>query len=213
MGFIVNSQPKKLLYVLFPFIVLIISLIVINLLSMIESDPLDTIWTTRQLVIGLFIFVGFTFIPGFLQLSFRNSLPWFFVSLSHHSGSMKNHELVYKNHSICAGCFGSTLSIFLSNTCLLLYFFFPSSFDRITPSVLLVIGFILILVTYSRYFTTFSARIRLVQHSTLFFGLSFLIIAEDMIFQSALFIVLLLPSWISFLLKRVKLSKEKHSKS
>ena len=210
MGFLMNSQPKKILFLLFPFIVLLVSFLVITLLSNIESDPLDTIWTTRQLVIGLYIFVGFSFIPGFLQLSFQNSSPWLVVNLSHHSGSLKIHELVYKNRSICTGCLGSVISVLLGNSFLLLYFFLPSFFHTINVPALLIIGFILILVTFSRYFTKFSARIRLMQHSALFFGISFLIIAEDIVFQSAFFIVLLLPSWISILLVRMKLSEDNH---
>ncbi|MHA1993364.1 MAG: hypothetical protein ACW97Z_02370 [Candidatus Hodarchaeales archaeon] len=206
-------NQKKLLYVFLPFIVLLVTLLLINILSTIDSDPMDSFWTTRQLVIGLFIFTSSSFIPGFLHLAFHYSYPWVSINLSHHRGSHSVHELNIKGNSICTGCLGSTVSIILANSSLIIYFYFPSFFLKVNTSILLVVGFILVMVTYSRYFKEFGSRIRLLQHSTLFTGISFLIIVEDMIFRSALFMVLLLPSWITFLLVRVKLSKIDHLSS
>jgi len=205
-----NFQQKKITYVFLPFILLIFSFSVLNIMSEIKPSPLDTLWTTRQLIIGLFIFVSLSFIPSFAKLSFSFSYPWISVNLSHHTDNQKAHELVIREKSICVGCFGSSMSILLANCCLLLYFYLPSIFRTVTASKFFTIGIILIMVTYSRYFTDFVASVRLIQHSSLFLGISFLIIAEDMVFQSALFIVLLLPSWITFLLARVKLSEISH---
>ncbi len=201
---------KKISFLLVPFFVLLISILLLNILSLIEPDPMDTIWETRQLIIGLFVFTSFSFIPGFIQLSFLNSYPWLHVNLSHHSDLFKKHELRYKNSYFCVGCLGSTISILLGNCILILYFYFPSSFSTINVTLLFEVGLLIILGAYSRYFTEFSAKIRLMQHTCLFFGLSILIIVEDIVFQSALFAVLLLPSWLCFLLVRVKLSKIDH---
>jgi hypothetical protein len=201
---------KKISFVFVPFLILLVSLLLLNILSSIESDAMDTIWETRQLIIGLFVFTGFSFIPGFIQLSFFNSYPWFNVNLSHHSDSLRKHELRYQNSYFCVGCLGSSISILLANLLLILYFYFPSFYLTYNPTVLFGVGLFIILVAYSRYFTDFSTKIRLIQHTCLFLGLSILIIAEDILFQSALFNVLLLPSWLSFLLVRVKLSKIDH---
>ena len=208
-----DFQQKKISYVFLPFIVMILSFLLLSVLSEIEPDPLDSVWTTRQLVIGLFIFTSFSFIPGFLHLSFRYSYPWMSVNLSHHPESQKDHELNIRGTSICTGCFGSTASIILANSSLIVYFYLPSVFQKVNATLLFTVGILLIIVTYSRYFKNFSPRIRLIQHSSLFFGISFLIIGADIIFQSAFFIVLLLPSWIIFLLVRVKLSKYDHSQA
>ncbi len=203
-------QRKKVLLVFFPFLILILTFLVIRFLSEFDSNPLDATWTLRQLILGLFIFTSFSFIPRFIQLYFLNSFPWVSVNLSHHRGSLKSHELKYKNHSFCTGCTGSVISILIANSCLILYFYIPSIFSSIDTSLLFLTGVFLILVTYCRYFTEFSAILRVIQHSALFLGISLLIIAEDIVFQSALFIVLLLPTWVSFLLVRVKLSGIDH---
>jgi hypothetical protein len=76
---------------------------------------------------------------------------------------------------------------------------------------LFFLGVILILFTFSRYFIMFSPLMRIFQHSMLFLGLSLMLIASDLFYQSAFFMVFLLPSWLSFLITRIQLSKMDHN--
>ncbi|MCK4847978.1 MAG: hypothetical protein KAT16_03025 [Candidatus Heimdallarchaeota archaeon] len=185
---------------------------IINVLSGVEPNSLDQNWTTRQLIIGLFMFTSLSFLPSLLHLSTIADFPFFQINLSHHSTqNQESHELYFNNHSICTGCFGTSISILLGNTLLTFYFFSDSVFYDLTMIFLLFfLGIILILFTYSRYFVMLSPLIRVFQHSTLFLGLALMIIASDLHYHSTFFMVFLLPSWLAFLITRVQLSKIEH---
>ena len=208
-----NSQNKKILISFLPFLLLLGSFIVLNTFSGVESNPLDQNWSTRQLIIGLFVFTSLSFLPSLLHLSSRVDFPFFSVNLSHHSTqSLESHEINFNNHLICTGCFGTSISILLGNTLLLLYFFSNSEFSDSTGTFFLfLLGVTLILFTYSRYFIIFSPFMRVFQHSTLFLGLSLMVIASDLFYQSAFYMVFLLPSWLTFLITRIQLSKIEHN--
>lgn len=208
-----NSNNKKILLIFLPFLLLFGSFVLINALSGVESNPIDQDWRTRQLVIGLFVFTSLSFLPGLLQIASSTDFPFFQVNLSHHSNqTQESHEMIFNNHLICTGCLGTSISILLGNALLLLYFF--SGFEFFNETInfwLFLLGSILILFTYSRYFIMLSPPMRVFQHSMLFLGLSLMVIASDGVFQSAFFIVFLLPSWLAFLITRVQLSKIDHN--
>ena len=207
-----NSKNKKIVLSFLPFLLLLCSVIVIYFFSSIEPPSLDQDWATRQLVIGLFVFTSLSFIPNLLQLSVHAEFPFVYSNLSHHSFQIHNsHEMIFKNHSICTGCFGTFISILLGNTLLLLYFFSGTEFfNAQMASFLFFLGVCLILITYSRYFLLLSPPIRVFQHSMLFMGLSLFVISSDLFYQSAFFMVFLLPSWLTFLIARIQLSKIEH---
>jgi hypothetical protein len=205
-------NQKKLFIAVIPFIFFIGSIITINALSIIESDPLDAEWKTRQLIIGLFVFAAISFLPGLLHLKIGLLRPYVRFNLSHHPPEIrKSHELFIRSSSICTGCLGSVLSIIFSSIILIIYFFFPAVFHPAQIPSLFFVGTLLILVTFSRYFTNFSPLFRLIQHTTLFQGIALFIIINDLVFHSAFLMVLFLPSWFIFLLARVQLSRIDHS--
>jgi len=208
-----NSQNKKIFISFLPFLLLFGSFILINVLSGIEPNPLDQNWRTRQLILGLFVFTSLSFLPNLLHLSSRSDFPFFRINFSHHSAlNQKSHEFIFKNHSICTGCFGTFISILIGNTLLLFYFLSDSEFlDSTMTLFLFLLGVILIIFTFSRYFIMFSPLVRVFQHSMLFLGLSLMIIASDLYNQSAFFMVFLLPSWLTFLITRIQLSKIDHN--
>lgn len=207
------SQNKKILFSFLPFLLLFGSFMIINVLSGVEPNSLDQNWTTRQLIIGLFMFTSLSFLPSLLHLSTIADFPFFQINLSHHSAqNQESHELHFDNHSICTGCFGTSISILLGNTFLLFYFFSDSEFNDSTMiTFLFFLGVILVLFAYSRYFVMFSPLVRVFQHSTLFLGLALMIIASDLFYRSAFFMVFLLPSWLIFLIARIQLSKIEHN--
>ena len=206
------SKKNRIAISFLPFIILFCSFLAINIFSTVESTSLDQSWTFRQLIIGLFVFTSLSFLPGLLQLSIRTEFPFISVNLSHHPLQTQNyHEMKFNNHSICTGCFGTSISILLGNTLLLLYFFNGTElFSTQMTSFLFLLGTFLILFTYSRYFIVLSPSIRVFQHSMLFTGLSLLVISSDLFYQSAFFMVFLLPSWLTFLITRIQLSKYEH---
>ena len=208
-----KSRHKKVLISVVPFLFLIGSFLVINVLSSVEANSLDQDWRTRKLILGLFMFASISFLPSLLQISFSSNFPFISMNLSHHdSQKRKLHELRFKNHSICTGCFGTSLSTIFGNVILIFYFFNDSDFFNYDLSIFFLFsGLILILFTYSRYFFMFSPFFRLFQHSTLFLGLASMIIASDLVYHSAFLMMFLLPSWLSFLYTRIQLSKIEHS--
>jgi len=203
---------KKILIASAPFFFFVGNMLLIGVLSSIESNPLDSEWKTRQLIIGLFIFTGISILPKLLHLFIHSNFPFLKVNLSHHTPQQRNsHELSFYNVSICTGCFGTAISIILGSILLLLYFFNPQLFESIQISFLLLLGTLCISFTFSRYFIELSPFIRMIQHSTLFLALALFIIMNDLIFNSAFLMTLLLPSWLLFLIARVHLSKVEHS--
>ena len=123
------SKNNKIVISFLPFILLICSFIAINLFSRVEPNSFDQNWTTRRFIIGLFVFTSISFLPSLLQLSFNSEFPFISGNLSHHSfQNQSSHEMKFNNHSICTGCFGTSVSILLGNTLLLLYFFSDTEF-------------------------------------------------------------------------------------
>ena len=205
-------NQKKLLIAVIPFILFIGSMITINALSFIESDPLDAEWKTRQLIIGLFVFAAISFLPGLLHLRIGLLRPYVGFNLSHHPPEIReSHELSIRSSSICTGCLGSALSIMFGSIILIIYFFLPVVFNQTHIPVLFLIGILCTVITFSRYFTYFPPLYRLIQHSTLFLGIASFIIMNDLLFCSAFLMMFLLPSWVIFLLARVQLSRIDHS--
>jgi hypothetical protein len=207
-----NLKNKKIVLSFLPFLLLLCSFISITVFSRVEPNSLDQSWTTRQLIIGLFVFTSLSFLPRLLHLYIRSEFPFIYVNLSHHSlKSQKYHEMKFNNQSICAGCFGTSIGILLGNTFLLLYFFGGTElFNTQISFFLFFLGVFLILFTYSRYFIVLSPKIRIFQHSMLFTSLSFLVISSDLFNQSAFLMVFLLPSWLTFLITRIQLSRFEH---
>jgi hypothetical protein len=174
---------------------------------------MDKDWGTRQFLIGIFMFTGLTIIPRLLhfQLVFSGVIPSCKINLCHHSPLLQaDHEIQLWNYSICSGCLGSIMSIVLAEFLFLAYFINPTGFSDNFSTVFLVIGLTAILISYSRYFLVFKPSIRLLQHTTLFVGISLAIIASDLVFRSAFSMILLLPSWLFFLLGRLKLGEMDH---
>jgi hypothetical protein len=174
---------------------------------------MDKDWVTRQFLIGMFMFAGLTIIPRLLhfQVFFSGVIPSFRLDLSHHSPLLQgDHEFQLGNHSICSGCLGSTLSIILAELLFFAYFINPSWFSQAFSIYFFLIGLIAILISYSRYFLVLNPKTRLLQHTTLFVGVGSAVIACDLAFKSAFSMIILLPSWIFFLLGRLKLGEMDH---
>jgi len=207
-----NVKNKKIVLSFLPFLLLLGSFIGLNIFSNVEPTSLDQDWTTRQLIIGLFVFTSLSFLPSLLQPKIHPEFPFIHVNLSHHSFQTLNlHEIKIKNYSFCTGCFGTSISILLGSILLLLYFFSGTELVSTQMSFFLFLfGVFLVLFTYSRYFIMLSPLVRVFQHSMLFVGLSLLVISSDLFFQSAFFMVFLLPSWLAFLITRIQLSKFEH---
>ncbi len=206
-----NGTQSKFTFVFIPFGILFLSILVINILHQLNSDPLDTEWSSRQIIIGLFIFVGFSFVPRFLKLKVKTKYPWIHFSLSHHSILRRvNHELKIGNWWICTGCVGTSIGLICGISLLISYFFLPSLYSSRISLLLFIVGILMVIITYLRYIILLRPFVRLIQHSSLFLGITLLIISVDLYFESALFLALLIPSWAVFLLARVKLSSLSH---
>ncbi len=208
-----KSSLEKALIISIPFSVLIFSILVVSFLIHDYSNPLDEDWITRQFLIGMFMFTGLTIVPGLLhlQLIFSGRIPFCIMNLSHHPPSIRHtHEFQFRDHSICSGCFGSFLSIIISEFIFLGYFLNPHIFHDNLAMIFFLMGLILIMLSYSRYLIIVKPNIRLIQHISLFIGLVLALIACDLTFKSAFAMILLLPSWLLFLIGRVQLGKLDH---
>jgi hypothetical protein len=207
-----KAIQQKMLIAFAPFLFFVGNMLLIGALSTIESSPLDSDWKTRQLIIGLYIFTGISFLPRLLHLSTCSTFPFLKINLSHHTLQRHNsHELSFYNASVCTGCLGTAISIILGSIILLLYFYKLQIIESIRIPDLFLIGVICIIFTFSRYFIELTPLIRLIQHSTLFLALAFFIIMNDLLFSSAFLMTLLLPSWLFFLIARIQLSKIEHT--
>ncbi|MFX1505175.1 MAG: hypothetical protein ACFFDC_03580 [Promethearchaeota archaeon] len=206
-----NTTVKKALIIGTPFFTLMVSIYISTFLTHFLTSPMDKDWVTRQFLIGIFMFVGLTIIPRLLhfQLFFSGAIPSFRVNLSHHSPAMQvDHEFKLGNHFVCSGCLGNILSIILAEFLFLAYFIEPSCFSPTFTTFL--VGIMAILISYSRYFIILKPSIRLIQHVSLFIGVSLIVIACDIAFKSAFSMILLLPTWILFLIVRLKLGELDH---
>ncbi len=206
------NTSKKVFFSILPFFVLITCLLLIQILRD-SFSLLDNEWPTRQFILGFFIFAGLTVIPNLLHLRvyFSGYFPTFLLNLSHHPIDIRSsHEFQMWNFWICSGCFGSFIGIIVGETFFSLYFLNRSVYQGLSPIYLLFIGILCIFISYSRYFIELRPKFRLVQHISLFLGLSLILIASDLLFESALSMIILLPTWLLFLLIRVYLSKLDH---
>lgn len=159
------------------------------------------------------MFAALTIVPRLLQLriSTINGIPRMDLNLSHHSIELQDsHEFKFRSLSICSGCFGSFLGIMISEIIFAGYFLSILSFDEKLMTIFFWIGLLMVLVAYSRYLIDVPPLFRIFQHSLLFIGVSFTLISCDLLFNSALAMILLLPSWLAFLAARVILSKLDH---
>jgi hypothetical protein len=207
----VNTGKKAFLSSL-PFFVLITSIFLIQVIRD-SFSLLDTEWRTRQFILAFFIFAGLTIIPNLLHLRvyFSRFSPTFLFNLSHHPIDIRSsHEFQIRNFWICSGCFGNFLGILIGETSFLIYFINRRIIQGFSPIYLLGIGILCIFISYSRYFIELRPKFRLVQHISLFSGLSLTLIASDLLFESALSMIILLPTWLLFLVIRVYLSKLDH---
>lgn len=210
---ILKTLTKKALIIVTPFSVSIISLLVATFLTYNYSSPIDEDWVTRQFLIGMFMVAGVAIIPRLLhfQLFFSGLIPSCVINLSHHPPSLRaNHEFQIGTHSICSGCFGNFLSILLAELLFFMYFMKPNLFPNTLAIHFFLTGLILILSSYSRYLFLLQPKIRLIQHVTLFMGVTLAVIASDLVFSSAFCMIILLPSWLLFLVGRVKLGELDH---
>ncbi|MFX0206947.1 MAG: hypothetical protein ACFFDT_13250 [Candidatus Hodarchaeota archaeon] len=208
-----NNLIKKALTIGTPFVVLIISFFIVSILTHSYSSPSDEEWVTRQFLIGMIMFAGFTIIPRLIhfQLFFSGMIPSCTINLCHHPPLLHTtHEFKIGSYSICSGCFGSLLSILIAEFIFLGYFVRINLFDKELITIYLMIGLIMIILSYSRYFIILKPSARLIQHICLFPGLALTLIAGDLFFNSAFSMIILLPSWVLFLVGRVKLAELNH---
>ena len=208
-----SDLTEKALSIGTPFSVFIISVFVATILTHSYSNPLDEDWITRQFLIGMFMFAGLTIIPRLLhfQMLFSGMIPSCKVNLCHHPPSLRStHEFQIGTHSICSGCFGSFLSILLADFIFLGYFLNPNLFQDNLAMIYLLMGLILIVMSYSRYLIVLKPSVRLIQHISLFVGVVLALIACDLLFKSGFSMIILLPSWLLFLVGRVKLGELDH---
>jgi len=207
---------KKALTISTPYIILIISIFLVSILTNSYSSPLDEEWITRKFLIGMFMFAGLTIIPRLLQLHlyFSGVIPSCTVNLSHHPPLLQtSHEFKLRSYSICSGCFGSFISILMAEFIFLGYFLSPNLFNTDLTMVFFLIGLLLIVMSYSRYLISLKPSIRLIQHVSLFIGVTLALIACDLTFKSAFTMIILLPSWLLFLVGRVRLAELDHKKA
>jgi len=207
---------KKVILSLSPFILFLFSLYVLNIINSLYTNPLDHMWDTRQFILGIFMFLGFLILPQLTQLNiaWRNSKPKIYINFTHHPPEIRIiHELQIKNKSFCTGCLGNTIGLLFSELLFLFYFFNPNSFLSQYSMGLFILGFLLIIISYSRYLVELPNSIRLIQHMSLFLGIAFFIITTDVYFTSTMFMLLMLPSWIFFLITRVYLGKSNHKEA
>ena len=208
-----SNLTRKALAIGTPFIMLISSIFIVTILTHNYSSPLDEDWTTRQFLIGMFMFTGLTIVPRLLhlQLVFSGVIPSCTMNLNHHPPSLcLTHEIQIGTHSICSGCFGSFLSLLIAEFIFLGYFIDPNLFHNGLALIYLLMGLMLIVLSYSRYLIVLKPSIRLIQHISLFTGVALALIACDLLFTSAFSMMILLPSWLLFLVGRVKLGKLDH---
>jgi hypothetical protein len=211
----VKKSSKKIVFSVFPFFALIISL---SLLQIIHThfSLLDNEWPIRQFVLGFFIIAGIAIIPNLLHMRtyFSGSVPSFQFNLTHHSDDIRGmHEFKFNEYWVCSGCFGSFIGILIGETIFLSYFLNRSIFQGISEINILLIGILFIIISYSRYLIPFNPRTRVLQHASLFVGLALALIGSEMVFESAFSLIILLPSWLLFLSIRVQLSKLDHQVS
>jgi len=209
---LLRSSSKKIIISIFPFFLLIFTLVLLQITHN-SFSLLDNEWTIRQFTLGMFIFFGLTIIPNLLHMNlyFINYKPVFQFNLTHHPSDIRStHEFQIKNYWICSGCFGSFLGILLGELVFVGYFLNRSIFQEIFPVIFQIFGILFIILSYSRYVLTLKPKFRMIQHASLFLGLSLALIGSDMLFESALSMIVLLPTWVLFLIIRVQLSKLDH---
>ncbi|MHA1974269.1 MAG: hypothetical protein ACTSW1_14815 [Candidatus Hodarchaeales archaeon] len=197
-----------------PFITLFIVIIALLIINKEVSSPYDSSWKLRQFVLAIFIIASTVVIPNLLHLHifFVNKYPVLSINLQHHPPLLQQeHEILFKGKYYCAGCTGSIIGLLLTQFLLILYFFFPNFYLTELSIFYLVIGSILVIITFTRYFIEFRPTIRLVQHTTLFPGIAFLIISLDLLAHSAFIMIILLPLWLLFIVSRIYLSEIDHS--
>ena len=191
-----------------PFLILIPSFLLIN----INQNLKEKSTSLNQYYFLVLMLIGLTFIPGFLQIriSFENKHFKISYNLTHHPPELIiAHEAFIRGKSICLGCFGGFIGLVLGEGLLLLYLIKFPFYDSFNISHF-ILGALLILFSYSRYYHRFSGKIRFTQHISFFIGLSFLLIASDKLFQSFYALIFLLPSWIGFLIVRAFLGQLDH---
>jgi hypothetical protein len=209
-----RSRLSKILVGTFPFLLFVSTIFVIAVLVPDSQTVIDRQWSTRLFVLGLIIFSGILLIPNFLQLqvTWRGRWPHVLIKLSHHPlSSRKDHEMLIRGIYVCVGCFGNFLGLLGAEIVFLLYFLYSSLFTSIGSGLLIILGAFFLMFSYSRYLLFYSGYFRLIQHSALFVGLSLLVVGSDQLLASAFALVLLLPSWVAFLLTRILLSRIEHS--
>ncbi|WP_455141338.1 hypothetical protein [Candidatus Hodarchaeum mangrovi] len=211
-----RSSVKKVVLSLSPFILLLFSIHVLNIINSIYINPLDQMWDTRQFILGIFMFSGLLIFPRLAQLEIAwiNNKPKVYINFTHHPLEIRAfHELKVKNMSFCVGCLGSFIGLLLSEFIFLFYFISINSFLFQNTREFFIIGLLLIVISYSRYLVKLPNLIRLIQHASLFLGIAFLVITIDVYFTSTMFMLLMLPSWILFLITRVYLGKNAHKEA
>ena len=214
--FFQKSSFKKVILSFSPFILLLFSLFVLNFINSIYTNPLDQMWDTRQFFLGIFMFSGFLIFPRLthLKLVWIHGRPIIYINFTHHPPEIRTfHEIQVRDRSFCTGCLGSTIGLLFSELLFLFYFFNPVSFLSQYLREIFILGILFVIISYSRYLKKLPNLIRLIQHASLFVGIALLVITTDIYFTSTMFMLLMLPSWIFFLLTRVYLGKIDHKEA
>jgi hypothetical protein len=165
---------------------------------------------SRRFLLGIYGIAAFTIMINLihLQIFVENKKIKFSYQLSHRFSADRDiHELKLGHNYICTGCFGSFLGILLGLFFLILYLLVSFQFDNFYGSLLLGIGSIFILIGYLRYFIELNPKFRIIQHFTLFFGLFFVLLSLDILYQSFYMLLISIPIILSFIGSRLFLAK------
>ena len=147
-------------------------------------------WAFRQYLLTMMLLAMMLLILFISQFKFITLPPYFSCNLKHrhHRGSdLVSHNLEIGSYSICVGCSGTIIGLLVAIIGSMSYMIFPTYFIelvKVNEECYYLVGFMLVLLCYSRYFFQLSAWIRLLQHIFLPLGSFHLLIIADIIFKN-----------------------------
>jgi len=147
-------------------------------------------WAFRQYLLTMMLLAMMLLILFISQFKFITLPPYFSCNLNHrhHRGSdLVSHNLEIGSYSICVGCSGTIIGLLVAIIGSMSYMIFPTYFIelvKVNEECYYLVGFMLVLLCYSRYFFQLSAWIRLLQHIFLPLGSFHLLIIADIIFKN-----------------------------
>ena len=204
----INQAFRLFLLSISPFILFFASILIVQT----NIDIFSQFSSLNVLYFLFVILIGLTFIPGLLQLELKQKGKFLGIkiNLAHHPPAlMASHEAFIFGQSFCLGCLGSLFGLVVGELILVVYILTPHLFTKFDLKFILL-GSLLILFSYSRYYYQLFGQIRFLQHVSFFIGLSFLLITIDRLYHSIYVLVLFLPSWIAFLAIRAFLGYVDH---